>query len=72
MEWTPVVVAIVLLLMATIIITIGVCKHVYAKRAGTIMKRMCLCSKEEREMFSKVLESDSNGFGTDIFHLFDA
>ena len=55
-----------------VIVTLGVAKSLYAKKAGVIMKRMCTCSQDEREMFWKVLSKDSNGFGTDIFHLFDS
>ena len=71
MNYTALLVAIILGLIFAVLITLYISKKVYAKRAGVIMKRMCTCSQDEREMFGKVLTYDSNGFGTDIFHLFD-
>lgn len=62
---------VILILCMAIVITVAICKHVFAKKAGVIMKRMCFCSEYEREMFKKALSQNSNSFGTNIFELFD-
>ena len=72
MDHTSIILFIILLLLIAVVITIAICKSVFARKAGAIMRRMCVCSSDEREMFGKVLAHNSNGFGTDIFHLFDS
>ena len=62
----------ILVVITAVLLTLWFCKHLYAKKAGIIMKRMCNCSEDERKEFNKVLSVNSNGFGTDIFHLFDS
>lgn len=72
MDYTSIILFTILLLLISVVITITICKIVFARKAGVIMRRMCVCSSDEREMFGKVLAHNSNGFGTDIFHLFDS
>lgn len=71
MDYTSIILFTILLLLVAVIITITICKIVFARKAGVIMRRMCFCSEYEREMFQKALSQNSNSFGTDIFELFD-